>query len=243
MSCPTPRGGSKNATGLLNLFFFSEVHFATFLIFEKGIRGEYEEKGVSGFYESQGAEYTNPHEPRVRKALLDTLRTVPVDTTRVLDLCCGSGEVTSFLRDRGVRDIVGCDPFTHEAFLKRTGSPAWQLSFADIADGEWGGADENDTVDNEDENHDTNENFEQNEYEKNNTFSLCVCSYAMHLCPTHRLSMLLYFLACRCRQLLILTPHKRPVLPPNCGFTLQREFVVERVRVRYYTSSLFGSAT
>jgi SAM-dependent methyltransferase len=100
------------------------------------VRGEYAQQGVAGFYEKEGASYQNPHEARVRAALYLALERHPVaPTARVLDLCCGSGEVTLALRARGFENVVGSDPFTLEAYERRTGAKALRLDFVDIANG------------------------------------------------------------------------------------------------------------
>jgi len=56
---------------------------------------------------------------------------------RILDLSCGSGEVTSALVSAGIdiSRIDACDPFTGDAFLRRTGRAAETWSFEDIAQG------------------------------------------------------------------------------------------------------------
>eukprot|EP00201_Polytomella_parva_P019524 CAMPEP_0175044512 /NCGR_PEP_ID=MMETSP0052_2-20121109/3857_1 /TAXON_ID=51329 ORGANISM="Polytomella parva, Strain SAG 63-3" /NCGR_SAMPLE_ID=MMETSP0052_2 /ASSEMBLY_ACC=CAM_ASM_000194 /LENGTH=208 /DNA_ID=CAMNT_0016307837 /DNA_START=65 /DNA_END=689 /DNA_ORIENTATION=- len=163
-----------------------------------GIRGKYETLGVLGYYSSLGHEYENPHGDIVTKAIVTIMSlhnfsngSCHSETLRVLDLACGSGEVTVALEmwikqtvsvptfyvdifhassdssngdledddedsNDGFRplepvskpldnervrrpvpmvavlpppqfsrlDIVACDPFTHEAYLRRTGRTA-----------------------------------------------------------------------------------------------------------------------
>ncbi|KAL4427696.1 hypothetical protein ABPG75_001785 [Micractinium tetrahymenae] len=82
----------------------------------------------------------------------------------------------------GLLDITACDPYTHEAYHRRTGSTAHRWSFQDIADGCLAGR----------------------------SFDLCVCSFALHLCDPSSLFITLYQLACHCRWLAVLAPHKQP---------------------------------
>jgi SAM-dependent methyltransferase len=176
------------------------------------IRPQYEELGVTGFYESQGATYRNPHEAIIKRLLERVVTQWRIELTDVLDLACGSGEVTLALRDLGAR-VSGADPFTGAAYLQRTGLEAEALSFDDIC----GGA------------------LEDRRY------SLIVCSFALHLADPSRLPTLAHQLARVSASLLILTPHKRPALKAEWGWTLEEETTLERVRARLYRSTLHRS--
>ena len=101
----------------------------------ENIRKEYETHGVEGYYERFGHEYENPHEFAIRLLLRRALDVWDIDTQKVLDLACGSGEVTLALQELGCEDIAGIDPFTHEAYLARTGRPAERLTFEEVAAG------------------------------------------------------------------------------------------------------------
>ena len=174
------------------------------------IRGEYETHGVRAFYEQHGAQYRNPHEQSVARALVTAVRAWAPDLTRVLDLACGSGEVTLTLQALGAGAIEGVDPYTGRAYQERTGQPAEPLSFEDVAAGSLAGR----------------------------AYSLIVCSYALHLLQPSRLPQLAYTLSQLAPTLLVLTPHKRPHLRPEWGWALAGELVVERVRVRGYQNLL-----
>lgn len=92
---------------------------------QEGIRNMYSQMGVDNYYKEYGNDYKNPHSEIIDRLLSD----VEVGD-RILDLCCGSGEVTKNFPDR---DIIGCDPYTFELYTKETGRPALRFSFKDIA--------------------------------------------------------------------------------------------------------------
>jgi SAM-dependent methyltransferase len=172
------------------------------------IRHEYEEHGVEGYYQNYGAAYRNPHERAVRHALHTAVAAWGLDLTHVLDLACGSGEATLALREAGAAQVDGIDPYTAAAYAERTGRPAETLTFEAIAAGALDGR----------------------------RYSLIVCSYALHLLEGSRLPQLAYQLSRVAPALVVLTPHKRPVLRPEWGWALTAELRVERVRVRHYQS-------
>jgi SAM-dependent methyltransferase len=172
------------------------------------IRAEYERHGVAGYYQQFGAAYRNPHEQAVRRALQAAVLAWDLDLGRVLDLACGSGEATLALRELGTGQVEGVDPFSGAAYQARTGSPAEALTFEAIAAGGLEGR----------------------------RFSLIVCSYALHLLAPSRLPRLAYQLSRLAPALLVLTPHKRPVLRAEWGWQLAGELRVERVRLRRYHS-------
>lgn len=174
------------------------------------IRPAYEELGAEDFYARHGAEYRNPHEPRVRAVLAEVLTgpfaAEPGLAASVLDLACGSGEATLALRDLGAREVTGVDPYTGDAYLERTGRPAEPLRFEQIAAGALAGR----------------------------TYSLVVCSYALHLLAESWLPALAYALTEVTTAFVVVTPHKRPVLRPEWGWHLHRESLVDRARARVY---------
>lgn len=172
-----------------------------------GIRGEYERHGVQDYYAQRGADYRNPHEAAVQAALAESVARWRLDLTSVLDLACGSGETTLALRGLGCQQVEGVDPYTGEAYRQRTGLFAAPFSFEQIAAGALEGR----------------------------RYHLIVCSYALHLLPESRLPLLCYHLSRLAPALLILTPHKRPHLRPEWGWTLDDEIIVQRVHCRLYT--------
>ena len=172
------------------------------------IRQQYETHGARGYYERSGADYRNPHEEAIGNVLRDIIARWPLDLTRVLDLACGSGEATLVLRELGAGTIDGVDPFTGAAYLARTGQEAEAFDFAAIEAGALAGR----------------------------QYSLIVCSFALHLTEASRLPTLAYRLAEIAPRLLILTPHKRPLLKTEWGWRLEQETVSERVRARLYAA-------
>src|SRR4051812_16638471 len=173
------------------------------------IRGEYESHGVEAYYRRFGGQYRNPHEPAVARSLREAVRRWPLDLSgRVLDLAAGSGEATLALRSLGAGAIDGVDPFTHEAYAARTGAICERLGFEEVAAGALAGR----------------------------AYGLIVCSFALHLCEPSRLPGVAAALSLLAPSLLVLTPHKRPVLRAEWGWELAGEMVIERVRTRWYQS-------
>lgn len=87
---------------------------------------------MDDYYLKHGSEYRNPHEKVIHR-LMNLALDKGFVGDKVLDLCCGSGEVTLALGDR---DITGIDPYTEGAYFERTGKPLLQLTFNDIINGE-----------------------------------------------------------------------------------------------------------
>lgn len=164
---------------------------------------------MRGFYAETGAGYRNPHEPQARRCIKIAVEKWSPDLKHVLDLAAGSGEATLALRELGARQIGGIDPYTADAYAARTGAAAERFSFADVAAGALAGR----------------------------SYSLVVCSFALHLCEPSRLPQVAQQLSLVGDALLVLTPHKRPVIQPDWGWPLMGETVVERVRARMYTST------
>ncbi|MBK9317139.1 MAG: class I SAM-dependent methyltransferase [Acidobacteria bacterium] len=172
------------------------------------IRSQYEALGVTRYYSEYGASYRNPHEPVVREIIGLALNHWHPDLSNVLDLACGSGEVTLALRDLAtcpdnVR-VSGIDPYTAEAYRARTGNTADPISFEQIGGGALAGR----------------------------RYSLIICSFAMHLIDQSWLPVLLLQLGLISDTMWILTPHKRPEFRPEWGWILNDELIFNRVRVR-----------
>jgi SAM-dependent methyltransferase len=173
---------------------------------DSAIRAAYEQYGVEGFYQRFGDSYRNPHERVIRATLRAAVARWDLPLDRVLDLACGSGEVTLALRELGCATIDGIDPYTHQAYAERTGQAAERITFEQIAAAALAGR----------------------------SYGTIVCSFALHLVALSRLPALMTQLSLLGSTLLVLTPHKRPLLRPEWGWRCADELLIERVRARYY---------
>ena len=169
------------------------------------VRQGYEQLGVEGYYKEHGLDYVNPHIDKITHLLnLDEVKKYIGDS--VLDLCCGGGEVTTILNSQSKQySIDGVDPYTAMAYKKNTGKTCMPYTFKDIVLGKL----------------------------DNKKYDTIICSFAMHLCELSMLNMLLFRLSNISNTLIILTPHKRPVI--KNWWKLQKEIIFERVKLRIYT--------
>ncbi len=152
----------------------------------KAIRNEYTDLGVEAFYAQNGDKYENPHEAQVR--LLVQKNAHKLDCSAVLDLACGSGEVTRALTDICIENIIGCDPFTHRLYEKQTQKKCFTFTFDDFMRGK------------------------HLEVWKEKQFGVIICSFALHLQPEKKLYSLVSALFFLTDTLVVITPHKRPML-------------------------------
>lgn len=147
------------------------------------IRNEYNKLGVENFYKKNASTYENPHEPIIHSHLERCIRNGYISNDSVLDLCCGTGQVTSFLKQRGFRNVEGVDPFTNIEYQNRTGCKAYNFDFKKIA---------------------------VNGLPKK--YKTIICSFALHLCPESLLPQVLWQLGEACEKLIIISPNKKPVI-------------------------------
>lgn len=98
----------------------------------EGVRNGYAKLGVEKYYEQHNNDYRNPHE-NVIKELIDIAQRNGIVGNKVLDLCCGSGEITMALNNC---EVIGVDPYTSSAYYNRTGKKLIPLSFKEIAQGQ-----------------------------------------------------------------------------------------------------------
>lgn len=153
------------------------------------IRNQYSKLGTTGYYQAFGKEYKNPHFQEIRALLLQNAHRI--DYSRVLDFCCGSGEVSLVLHEVGYPLPLASDPYTTEAYRSNFNQDCLPLSFEEVIRGHLKGQ-----------------------------FSAIICSFAMHLCPKKQLFPLSYQLFQCSPQLVIITPHKRPELALLEGISL-----------------------
>lgn len=95
----------------------------------EAVRVGYEQFGVDGYYEIHKNSYENPHKSIIQE-LLKYAKTNWDLGENILDLCCGSGEVTEIFLDK---NIVGCDPYTYDLYRKKWQKICHQYTFKDIA--------------------------------------------------------------------------------------------------------------
>lgn len=176
-----------------------------------GARNWYED-GVADHYREHGDTYRNPHAPIIDRCMELAVQRWPLKVDHVLDLAAGAGEFTVALERAVARriNVSSCDPFTGHAYEMQTGRPCLPITFEQIAAGEL----------------------------RRQEFSLIGCSFAMHLCPFSVLPVLLLELSQIARQLVILSPHKRPVIRDGWGWSLRDSFTEQRVHVRLLESTL-----
>lgn len=94
------------------------------------IRDKYSQLGVDNYYKIYGNEYVNPHLEQLTSSISIVKDFWKLDLSNSLDLCAGSGEITSLLDCS-----EGCDPYTYESYIKNTGKPCMRYSFDDIMQG------------------------------------------------------------------------------------------------------------
>ena len=93
----------------------------------EAVRTGYEEHGVDNYYKIHRSDYSNPH-----KEIINELLTISKKWNlgnNILDLCCGSGEVT---KNFETYNIEGIDPYTYELYSKNTNRHCYNYSFKDI---------------------------------------------------------------------------------------------------------------
>ena len=137
-----------------------------------------------------------------------------IDYNKVLDFCAGAGEVSRALHDLGYPNSEGSDPFTQKAYSIRCNKPCYNWTFKDVIKGKLRGK-----------------------------YTSIICSFAMHLCDEKKLYPLVTNLFQAAKQLVIITPHKRPALEKLDGVRLVFEdFTLtpkgKKVRLKAYEMSL-----
>ncbi len=172
------------------------------------IRTCYEKYGVKAFYQQFGDNYRNPHEAAIFKIIAAIIRESQADWSRVLDLASGSGEVTLALKSLGYTNVDAIEPYIFKAYFERTGKTAETYCFEDIEQG----------------------------CLSERRYTTLICSFALHLAEPSRLPRLSYQLSRIAPTLLVITPHKKPLLKPEWGWTLLNEWLIDRVRGRLYQS-------
>ena len=167
------------------------------------VREGYELLGVDTYYQQHANDYCNPHFNTIEIMLKDYILSHDIGE-KILDFCCGSGEVTKILNECGTYHIEGNDPYTFSLYSKNTGNPCHKYSFKDVVIGKM----------------------------VNMHYDTIICSFAMHLCDMSMLDTLLYQLSSCTDNLIIVSPHKRPEI--NAWFELENSFERNRVKMKVY---------
>ena len=92
------------------------------------IINEYKKHGVDTFYRIHSMDYENPHKVIIENLLADA-KTQWNITGSILDLCCGSGEVSNMFVEC---DVEGIDPYTKKLYEANTGNDCVEMTFKDI---------------------------------------------------------------------------------------------------------------
>ncbi len=175
----------------------------------ESIRNQYQKFGVKNFYSFHAGQYENPHESIINKSLIHVYRDWNLDFSKVLDLAAGKGEVTKALKKLGVTDIDAADGFLSKEYTRETGEPCFDMSFDDIMKGSLRGY----------------------------SYSLIICSFALHLLDESKLPSFLLTLTESSDNLLIISPHKKPYIKEGWGWDLKKESEIDRVKTRYFVST------
>jgi hypothetical protein len=122
-----------------------------------------------------------------------------------LDLGGGDGLASQVIIQQGGL-VTGCDPFLAKLYHQKTGQNCLTLSFEDIAQGKL-----------------------------TTHFDSVVCSYSLHLLSSSFLPQFLYQISQLTKELIILTPHKRPAI--NWYFTQKYQEKLNKTTIKIYSSS------
>lgn len=175
------------------------------------IHQEYAKYGVDNYYKFYGDTYQNHHYEQITKLLIKNIPLIINNkNTKILDLCCGDGLVTSVLTHLNYNNICGCDPYLDKKYSSSTNKYCYNYNFIDIINGK---------LDDE--------------------FNVVICSFAMHLCDKNNLFCLISQLQynSNMEKLIIVTPHKNPDLNDICNISYQDYELTKKgskVRFRLY---------
>jgi len=165
--------------------------------------------GVDYYYIKYGKFYRNPHYSIIKNCLCYIYHNFQLNWGNVLDLACCSGEVTSILLEIEPNlMITSCDPYTYEAFHNKTGRIAKKWSFSDIQNGLFS--------------------------QINISFDVVVLSFAAHLITN--LFSTMYPLSMACEYMIIISPHKNPIIQDKMGWQLMHSMLIDRIHTRLYRS-------
>jgi len=175
--------------------------------FESDIRANYTKHGVKDYYKAVGNNYTNPHSDDIEKAM-DIIFNGEAEFNATLDLSCGTGLITDILMEKGITDIIGCDPYLNKEYTENTTRDSISLSFNDIHQGKLFGR----------------------------RYNTIVCSYALHLIEPSRLNQVLWNLCIVSDYLVLLSPNNKPFINDDDSYELIDQGKEGKCKYRVYKS-------
>lgn len=175
------------------------------------VRSKYQKYGVKNFYQWNYDQYKNPHEPIIQKSISFVNDNWNVNFSKTLDLAAGTGEVSKQLIKLGFTNIDAVDPYSCKFYDAETNRKCLPISFDDIIRGSL------------DDKH----------------YTITICSFALHLLELSKLPTFLYKMTQISDQLLILSPHKRPEIKEEWGWSLDNEMTIDKVRTRLFNNNFF----
>ena len=72
--------------------------------YELDIRNNYQKFGVENYYKNVKHEYKNPHLSYIEESILKIINDYNIDFSKVLDLACGTGEITTILKEYNINN-------------------------------------------------------------------------------------------------------------------------------------------
>ena len=172
----------------------------------KGFKSKYFEQHSSPteFYLTC-KKYKNPHANKFYEIIKRVIDWLPFNMQTsiepILDLACGSGEVTRALLRYGIDNVIGIDPYLHEQYATITKRTVYDYSFEDIY-------------------------LEKVLLEK---YSIVFCAYALHLCS--HVDKILEVLKKYTEYLCIITPHGLPIVSEESGWQRIISFKYANIKV------------
>jgi len=141
------------------------------------IRNESINSNEKNFYNNQ----TNLHEKIIHDHLYHLIKNGLLNNASILDLYCGIGNISYYLKENGFDNIEGCSPNHNQEYKTRTGFKVYNYNFLKIS----------------------NISFEKK-------YKYVICSYALHLCPKQLLLKVLETLSKSAEKLIIISPNHLP---------------------------------
>ena len=164
--------------------------------FETDIRKNYEIYGVEDYYKNVGGEYINPHLEFIQNVMTEINNNYKIPLDNVLDLAAGKGEITTILKNKGHKNIIGCDPYLYQEYMNNTDNECLNYSFEDIHKGAL------------------------DKYK----FDTIICSYALHLANSSIIPELLWKLSLISKNLIVISPNNNPFITEDYGWKLYNSF-------------------